>query len=266
MELSTRDVVAKAIYTEIQEGRGIDGGVYLDVTHLDPEVIKEKLETMFSQFKLVGLDIRKEPMKVAPTAHHFMGGIKINEDCETNISGLFACGEVAGGLHGANRLGGNALVETQVFGSIAGRNALNYAEEKIDISKVYDSVEKYIEKLKNTFKGSNSGNNVYLLIDELKNTMWDFVSISRDENGLKTALEKINEIAGKKVLINGVVDFSKKLELENMVLVSKIVINSALLRKESRGAHFRNDYPKTDEECTGNFVAVDGKINFVKIE
>ncbi|CAF30833.1 fumarate reductase (CoM/CoB) subunit TfrA [Methanococcus maripaludis] len=266
MELSTRDVVAKAIYNEIQEGRGIDGGVYLDVTHLEPEVIKEKLETMFSQFKLVGVDIRKEPMKVAPTAHHFMGGIKINEDCETNISGLFACGEVAGGLHGANRLGGNALAETQVFGSIAGRNALNYAEEKIDISKVYDSVEKYIEKLKNTFKGSNSGNNVYSLIDELKNTMWDFVSISRDENGLKTALEKINEIAGKKVLINGVVDFSKKLELENMVLVSKIVINSALLRKESRGAHFRNDYPKTNEECTGNFVAVDGKINFVKIE
>ncbi|ABO34631.1 thiol-driven fumarate reductase, flavoprotein subunit [Methanococcus maripaludis C5] len=266
MELSTRDVVAKAIYNEIQEGRGIDGAVYLDVTHLDPEIIKEKLETMLSQFMLVGVDIKKEPMKVAPTAHHFMGGIKINENCETSISGLYACGEVAGGIHGANRLGGNALADTQVFGAIAGKNAFDNAENEIDISKVYNSVEKCIEDLKNAFNDSNSGDNVYSLIDELKKTMWDFVSILRDEKGLTSALEKIVEIKEKSVSINGIVDFSKKLELENMILVSEIVINSALLRKESRGAHFRNDYPKINEECIGNFVASLDGISFVKLE
>ena len=140
MELSTRDVVAKAIYNEIQEGRGVNGGVYLDVSHLDDEIIEERLETMFRQFMDIGVDIRKEPMIVAPTAHHSMGGVRINEKCETNIKGLFACGEVAGGIHGANRLGGNALADTQVFGAIAGRSAEEFAEESEfnlkDINKI----------------------------------------------------------------------------------------------------------------------------------
>jgi len=267
LELSTRDVVSKAIFNEIQEGRGVDGGVYLDVTHLDPEVIEEKLETMFSQFMSVGVDIRKEPMKVAPTAHHFMGGIKINEECETNISGLYACGEVCGGIHGANRLGGNALADTQVFGAIAGKNALKNAEEnEFDISCVYSKTCEFMDNLECEKEVSNSGTNVYTIIDELKNVMWDNVSISRDEDGLKVALEKINELKNKEVSINGIVDFSKKLELENMLLVSEIVTKCALLRKETRGAHTRRDYPKTNEECVGNFVADLNGITFVKVE
>lgn len=123
-ELATRDVVARAIYQEIIEGRGTKrGGVYLDVTHLPREVIEEKLETMLQQFLDIGIDIREEPMEVAPTAHHFMGGALINEHGETTVKNLFAAGEVAGGVHGANRLGGNALADTQVFGRRAGEAA-----------------------------------------------------------------------------------------------------------------------------------------------
>ncbi|ABR54494.1 Succinate dehydrogenase [Methanococcus vannielii SB] len=273
LELSTRDVVSKAIFNEIMDGRGVDGGVYLDVTHLNPEIIKEKLETMYSQFRAIGIDITKEPMKVSPTAHHFMGGIKINEQCETNISGLYACGEVCGGIHGANRLGGNALADTQVFGAISGKNALKNSEKnEFDISNVYQKTCEFINSLESCLKSekedSNSGTNVYVLIDELRNLMWDHVSISRDETGLKIALKNINEIKEKmkKVSINGIVDFSKKLELENMLLVSEVVTKCALLRKETRGAHTRTDYPETNEECVGNFVADLNGIKFVKIK
>ncbi|HML05703.1 MAG TPA: FAD-binding protein, partial [Methanobacterium sp.] len=123
-ELATRDVVARAIYNEIREGRGTQiGGVYLDVTHLRDEVIEEKLETMLLQFLDVDVDIRKKPMEVAPTAHHFMGGIKIDEHGKSTVKNLFAAGEVTGGVHGANRLGGNALADTQVFGKRAGESA-----------------------------------------------------------------------------------------------------------------------------------------------
>ena len=121
MELATRDVVARSIYTEIIEGRGSEhGGVYLDVSHLDPDYIDEKLETMVLQFEDVGVDIHKEPMEVAPTAHHHIGGVRIDEDGRSSVENLFACGEVCGGVHGANRLGGNALADTQVFGRRAG--------------------------------------------------------------------------------------------------------------------------------------------------
>ena len=140
-ELATRDVVARAIYNEIREGRGTDnGGVYLDVTHLPNKLIEEKLETMLLQFMDVGVDIREEAMEVAPTAHHFMGGIRIKSGGETTIENLFAAGEASGGIHGANRLGGNALADTQVFGKRAGESAaknalsneLEYNEEQIN--------------------------------------------------------------------------------------------------------------------------------------
>ena len=124
MELATRDVVARSIYQEIIEGRGSEhNGVYLDISHLDDDYIDEKLETMVLQFDNVGIDIKSEPIEVAPTAHHFMGGLKINADASTSLANLFGAGEVCGGVHGANRLGGNALADTQVFGKIAGESA-----------------------------------------------------------------------------------------------------------------------------------------------
>ncbi len=279
MELSTRDVVAKAIYNEIQEGRGINGGVYLDVSHLDNEIIEERLETMFRQFMDIGIDIRKEPMIVAPTAHHSMGGVMINERCETNIMGLFACGEVAGGIHGANRLGGNALADTQVFGSIAGKSAGEFAEEhEFNLKDIKEYTNNLIIKIKEELdnKLNNMNNkydykseyNIFELINLLKNIMWDYVSIVRNEEGLKKALLKIDDLKNKieYVKLNGIVEIQKYFELKNMITVAEIIIRCALERKESRGAHYRSDYPETREEWKGNLVVDSNTIKFVKIQ
>ena len=281
MELSTRDVVAKAIFNEIQEGRGIDGGVYLDVSHLNDKLIEEKLETMFRQFMDIGVDIRKEPMIIAPTAHHTMGGIKINENCETNINGLFACGEVAGGIHGANRLGGNALADTQVFGAIAGKSANNYAEngnKNTNLNKINDYTKELINNIKNeindlknkdnTNNNTNDMENVYNLINSLKNTMWNFVSIVRTEEGLNKALEEINDLKNKlnNIKLNGTVEILRYFDLKNMIVVSELIIKSALKRKESRGAHYRKDFPETVEEFKGNLVAHNGKTTFIPLK
>ena len=280
MELSTRDVVAKAIFNEIQEGRGIDGGVYLDVSHLNDKLIEEKLETMFRQFMDIGVDIRKEPMIIAPTAHHTMGGIKINENCETNINGLFACGEVAGGIHGANRLGGNALADTQVFGAIAGKSANNYAEngnKNTNLNKINDYTKELINNIKNeindlknkdnTNNNTNDMENVYNLINSLKNTMWNFVSIVRTEEGLNKALEEINDLKNKlnNIKLNGTVEILRYFDLKNMIVVSELIIKSALKRKESRGAHYRKDFPETVEEFKGNLVVHNGKTTFIPL-
>ena len=279
MELSTRDVVAKAIYNEIQEGRGVNGGVYLDVSHLDDEIIEERLETMFRQFMDIGVDIRKEPMIVAPTAHHSMGGVRINEKCETNIKGLFACGEVAGGIHGANRLGGNALADTQVFGAIAGRSAEEFAEEsEFNLKDINEYADKLIMDIKgdlaNKVDNENNENNehntkynIFELINSLKGIMWDYVSIVRNEEGLKKALLEINDLKNKieDVKINGVIEIQKYLELKNMITVAEIIVKCALERKESRGAHYRSDYPETKEEWKGNLVVCKDSIKFVKL-
>lgn len=148
-ELATRDVVARSIYNEIREGRGTeDGGVYLDISHLDDDVIDEKLETMVEQFADVGVDIKNEPMEVAPTAHHCMGGLFIDVNGKSTIEGLYACGEVSGGVHGANRLGGNALAETQVFGKRAGK-AASIASEIEKFERNDKSVEEEEQRIKN---------------------------------------------------------------------------------------------------------------------
>ena len=276
MELSTRDVVAKAIYNEIQEGRGVNGGVYLDVSHLDDEIIEERLETMFRQFMDIGVDIRREPMIIAPTAHHSMGGVRINERCETNIKGLFACGEVAGGIHGANRLGGNALADTQVFGAIAGRSAEEFAEEsEFNLKDIKEYADKLIidikgdlaNKMDNENNEHNTKYNIFELINSLKGIMWDYVSIVRNEGGLKKALSEIDDLKNKaeNVKINGIIEIQKYLELKNMITVAEIIVKCALERRESRGAHYRSDYPETKEEWKGNLVVCKGNIKFVKL-
>ena len=195
MELATRDVVARAIYNEIREGRGTEnGGVYLDVTHLDPELIEEKLETMLLQFLDVGVDIRKEPMEVAPTAHHFMGGVKIDENGRSSVENLFAAGEVTGGVHGANRLGGNALADTQVFGERAGKAAAENAlisEDGLE-SAFVEKEEKRIES--KIQEGDITPNQ---LKKELQEAMWDHVAIIRNEQGLRMALRAISHIEGQ---------------------------------------------------------------------
>lgn len=257
-ELATRDVVARAIYNEIREGRGTEsGGVYLDVTHLSPELIEEKLETMLLQFLDVGVDIRKQPMEVAPTAHHFMGGVRIKPTCETTVKNLFAAGEVAGGVHGANRLGGNALADTQVFGKRAGESAAKNAQNvKFEFNE--SSVENEEKKIQNLFKEGN----IYPheLKKALMEVMWNYVAIIRNEEGLKLASEMIEEIREQMSDMTVPVGsgYNKNLidaiEIQNMITIASLVIQSALIRRESRGSQYREDFPFRDERWNRSIV------------
>ncbi len=257
-ELATRDVVARAIYNEIMEGRGTEnGGVYLDVTHLPAEVIEEKLETMLLQFQDVGVDIREEPMEVAPTAHHFMGGTRINPQCETNVPNLYAAGEAAGGVHGANRLGGNALAETQVFGRRAGEYAAeNVAKSKFKLNPAF--LEEEEGRIKKLFREGDYY--PFQLKKELQEVMWNNVAIIRREESLKSALNDIHVIRDKmaRMKLPEVHGYNQHLldalELENMVLIAELVTKSAIIREESRGAHYRVDFPKTRDEWKKSIV------------
>ncbi len=266
MELATRDVVARSIYQEIIEGRGTEnGGVYLDISHLDDDYIDEKLETMVLQFENVGVDIKHEPIEVAPTAHHFMGGLKINTDASTSLKNLFGAGEVCGGVHGANRLGGNALADTQVFGKIAGVSASQAAKEselKTNDNQVKDEASR-IESLikKGSIKPQEFKNNI-------KKLMWEKVAIVREEKTLNEALTQLQEM--QKDLDN--LDVSDKsqyntdlvtaLEVINMVEICILSVKSAILRRESRGAHFRSDFPETNDEWKKSIVLSENKIEF----
>ena len=266
MELATRDVVARSIYQEIIEGRGTEnGGVYLDISHLDDDYIDEKLETMVLQFENVGVDIKHEPIEVAPTAHHFMGGLKINEDASTSLKNLYGAGEVCGGVHGANRLGGNALADTQVFGKIAGESAseaCRNAELKTNDEMVEEEASR-IEGLikKGSIKPMEFKNNI-------KKLMWKKVAIVRDEKTLNEALKELQEmqdnlkdldVAGKSQYNT---DLVTALEVINMVEICILSVKSAILRRESRGAHFRSDFPETKDEWKKSIVLSKNKIEF----
>ncbi len=272
-ELATRDVVARAIYREIIEGRGTQrGGVYLDVTHLPRELIEDKLETMLQQFLDVGIDIREEPMEVAPTAHHFMGGARINEQGETTVNNLFAAGEVTGGVHGANRLGGNALADTQVFGRRAGEAAAKNALKKQD-KKFKDTIMEQAaaeqDRIQSLFKDGEYY--PFEIRKELQEIMWKNVAIIRNQRGLKAAITRINEL--KEMLADLKVpkidiynkDLQDALEAEKLLEVALLTAESALIREESRGAHFRDDYPETRDEWKKSIILNrNEEVRFVK--
>lgn len=261
-ELATRDVVARAIYREIIEGRGTErGGVYLDVTHLAREVIEDKLETMLLQFLDVGIDIREQPMEVAPTAHHFMGGARINEYGETTVRNLFAAGEVTGGVHGANRLGGNALADTQVFGRRAGESAAKNAlrsQDNINKDIITKQTAAERERIQSLLKDGQYY--PFEIIKELQEVMWKNVAIIRNKEGLRTAINKINELME---MLNDLKipniqfynkDLQDALEAEKLLNVAQLTAESALIREESRGAHFREDYPEIRDEWKKSII------------
>ena len=266
MELATRDVVARSIYQEIIEGRGTEnGGVYLDISHLDDDYIQEQLETMVLQFENVGVDIKNEPIEVAPTAHHFMGGLKIDTDASTSLENLFGAGEVCGGVHGANRLGGNALADTQVFGKIAGENASKVANES-ELKTNDEMVEKEASRIKGLIKEGSIKPQEFK--DRIKNLMWEKVSIVRDEKGLNEALKQLLEM--QKELQNLNVSDKKQyndelltaLEVTNMVEICIVIVKSAILRRESRGAHYRSDFPESSDEWKRSIIVNKNKIKF----
>ncbi len=241
MELSTRDVVSRAIATEILEGRGTPrGGVYLDVTHLPRRQIEERLPVMLEQFLKFGVDIREEPMEVAPTAHHIMGGLRIGPGAATTVPGLFACGEVTGGVHGANRLGGNALADTQVFGKRAGESAgkAKKQDSRIDRSLMETREEQLAAFLDGDVPPST-------VVRSLKTVMWEGAGIFRTESGLQKTLGVINHLSSLRLLARSRENIVECCTANNMLLTASLVVRGALLRKESRGAHMRKDVVQT---------------------
>lgn len=259
-ELATRDIVARAIYSEIQEGRATPlGGVYLSVEHLPEEQVRTKLHTMVQQFKDVGVDIVNEPMEVAPTAHHFMGGIKINTDCQTNIENLYAAGEVTSGVHGANRLGGNALADTQVFGKRAGIKCSENIQSLELTAPSQSDVDDEIKRIEDLW--SHGKYDPEDIKEEIQDIMWKYVAIVRDEEGLLEAQRLLDQLKEKThdMDVPPFKQYNNKLmmalEVISMIELAKLIVESALLRKESRGAHFRSDYPNlNDEEYLKSFV------------
>ena len=266
MELATRDVVARSIYQEIIEGRGTEnGGVYLDISHLDDDYIDEKLETMVLQFESVGVDIKHKPIEVAPTAHHFMGGLKIDTDASTSLKNLFGAGEVCGGVHGANRLGGNALADTQVFGKIAGESASQAAKQN-ELKTNENQVKEESKRIEGLIKEGSIKPQEFK--ENIKNLMWENVAIVREEKTLNKALKELQEmqneldkldVSDKKQYNNELVT---ALEVINMVEICILVVKSAILRRESRGAHFRSDYPETLDEWKKSIIFNKNKIKF----
>ena len=257
-ELLPRDEVARAINSEVKAGRGSPhGGVFLDVsTRLKPEVIKKRLPSMWHQFKeLADVDITKQAMEVGPTCHYVMGGIQVDPDtgAATGVTGLFAAGEVAGGMHGSNRLGGNSLSDLLVFGRRAGVGASAYVKSLSTKPKVSEQViEKALNAALAPFNG-NSGENPYTVHQELQQVMNDLVGIIRDGAEMRDAITKLEGLKkrAKNVTVKGERQFNPgwhlSLDLENMLLVSESIAKSALVREESRGGHTRNDFPTMDK-------------------
>jgi succinate dehydrogenase / fumarate reductase flavoprotein subunit len=254
MELSTRDQVARAIYTEVKEGRGTEhGGAFLDISHKPAEYVKRKLPSMYHQFKeLADVDITKQPMEVGPTCHYMMGGIRVGaEDGEASIPGLFAAGEAAAGLHGANRLGGNSLSDLVVFGRRAGAAAVEYAKKTGAPAIDNAQIEAAERELLAPFERKD-GESPYALHEELQKNMQELAGIFRTEKDLTAALDVIGKLKARaaRLSISGSRMFNPGWHLcgdmKSMLTVTEAVTRSALARRESRGAHSRIDYPKLD--------------------
>ena len=268
MELSSRDVVARAINSEVLAGRGSPhGGAFLDITHKSPEYIKRKLPSMHEQFlKLAKVDITKEPMEVAPTIHYAMGGILVHAETGAGtVPGLYAAGEVASGLHGANRLGGNSLSDLLVFGKRAGdaaaeaaRSNPGSAKTKLDAADIEQAIDTLMAPL-----ARSAGENPYTLMSEIQDVMTEYAPIVRDGATLSAGLDKIEALGvrakacgtgGPKSLAFNP-GWHTAYDLRSMLMNAEALLRSAMERKESRGAHARSDFAKTDDELAAvNFV------------
>ena len=256
MELAPRDVVARAEQTEINEGRGVDGAILLDVRHLGKERIMERLpQIMQLSIDFEGVNPIYEPIPIRPGMHYSMGGIKTDYNGRTAIEGYYSAGESACvSVHGANRLGGNSLLDTVVFGRRAGIDIAEYLKD-VTFTKFDESLIKRDEEIFEKLKKSNGKERHGLLKAELQEEMRANVGVFREEKAMKKAVKKIEELKERAKNI-GVDDKSKlfntdiveAFEFSNILLIAEVIANGAILRKESRGAHYRNDYPERDDE------------------
>jgi succinate dehydrogenase / fumarate reductase flavoprotein subunit len=256
--------VARCINREVKAGRGTPhGGVFLDIAWIKQHIskaeehIKRKLPSMYHQFKqLADLDITKEPMEVGPTTHYMMGGIRVDGDSQmTTVPGLFAAGEAAAGLHGANRLGGNSLSDLVVFGRRAGRYAAEFARANGSPASINeDQLRTVATAALAPFDRGLSGENPYQIQYDLQDTMQALVGIVRTESEMEEALDKITQLDARaeRVGIGGNRQYNSgwhtAMDLSSMLIVSEAVTHAAILRKESRGAQFREDFPDKDAD------------------
>jgi len=257
MELSTRDMVARAIYTEVKEGRGSPhGGAFLDISHKPGDWVKKKLPSMYHQFmELADVDITKGPMEVGPTTHYIMGGVRVEPDTgASTVPGLYAAGETSGGMHGANRLGGNSLSDLLVFGRRAGLGAAEHAKSRsaqatIDPAQIESAERAMLVPFERT-----DGPSPYDIHARLQDSMQSLVGIFRVEEDLAAAIREIGRLKqeAERVRVLGSREFNPgwhlAIDLKAMLTVSEAIARSAQLRKESRGGHARLDFPKTEPE------------------
>jgi succinate dehydrogenase / fumarate reductase flavoprotein subunit len=268
-ELLTRDHVSRCIVREVKEGRGTPhGGVYLDISWIKEKIpnaaehIKKKLPSMYHQFKELGnIDITSEPMEVGPTTHYVMGGVRVDGDTQmSRVLGLFACGECAAGINGANRLGGNSLSDLLVFGKRAGEFAAKFARQQA-AGKVHDDqIEETVRWALAPFERP-AGEGAFQVQQVLQETMQDLVGIVRKEDEMQRALAELGKLweRARRVHVTGNREYNPgwhtALDLHNLLTVSEAVTRSAILRRESRGGHFRDDYPAKEDRF--------GKVNLV---
>ena len=255
LERSTRDLVARACYTEVLEGRGTaNGGVWIDVSHLGAEVVEKSFRGMVRRCRDFGRDLAREPVEVGPTAHFMMGGIVIDRACRTDVEGLFAAGEDAGGVHGANRLGGNGVAESTVFGGIAGDVMADWVVGRPlpQISRAH--VDAAAAAASAPLARSEGAESLYALQARLRQVMWEHVGLIRAGEGLKLALTEIEDISGRleSVAVRGGGAYNLAwqdwINLQNQATTAWLIARSALERTESRGSHYRRDFPATAGE------------------
>jgi succinate dehydrogenase / fumarate reductase flavoprotein subunit len=258
MELDARDVVARAIASEVAAGRGTDdGGVYLDISHRDADFIRERLPRMYERFAELGVDMAEEAVEVAPTAHYGMGGVATDAYGETDVDGLFAIGETMAGVHGANRLGGNSLAETVAYGVVTGERIAGRVDDPGEVpERLLDTlVEPHLRDLE-AMAGRDGEDDPDAVFEELQALMWDHAGILRDGDSLRAGLDALADLrtTAARMAVGPVTSrsFELAVDIGFMLTAAEAVLRSALERTESRGAHYREDYPETDPDWQRN--------------
>lgn len=262
MELSTRDRVALAAYTEIKQGRGTpNGGVWLDVSHLPRETIMRRLPRVYQTLlELQMLDITTSPIEIAPTAHYSMGGVWVHpDDQSTDVEGLYAIGEASSGLHGANRLGGNSLIELMVYGRIGAEAAAEYSAQLGSHQRSASAVAEARGEV-DELVSANGRENVRSLQRSVRDTMTEYAGVVRDESGVRTGLSELHTIQARVADIGvhpdnaGYQDLAHAFDLKASLIAARATLEAALERRETRGCHNRADYPEVDDSLQVNLV------------
>lgn len=249
---ATRDKMAQAIFREVEIGNGVDGGVYFDCRDIPQDVLESKYAHFCSQLRKKNIDPLKDMVIVSPTTHYFLGGVKINTKCESSVVGLYAAGEAATGVHGANRLSGASIADTVVFGTISGDSAARYSLNHSMIPIDWEDETGHLALNK------DGTNRIAEQKEKVRNLMWKSASVVREKDQLNSGLKELEEVNATlhEVSIGNLKELQSFRELINMVTVGQLVLKGALERKESRGSHWRKDYPSSSEDYLGNYEYV----------